>query len=321
MKRAANFTVCLLFMVLAAQAVRAQPRGKKPVRALPPTWDRDVLDVFFADAREKLVGERPQFSAVAASRPTGGGARPATGQEEAPSAGGIFAWSKVISPAAIEDEIKKQARAVDETVDIPGKFKGGGNNDARVQFSTIAVMFAIAGEHDGSVRWQDDAPGLRELFAQAGFSCKVGTDQSFNQSKLRKQDLADLIRGERPAAIKEAEAAAQWGKVSDRPPLMKRMETAFQKRLSPWLASDAEFKKNLEDIRHEAEVLAALGEVIQREGFEYYDDEDYLGYAKQMRDAAHEISEAAKLDNYDKARAASGNISKACSTCHEGYRS
>ncbi len=88
-----------------------------------------------------------------------------------------------------------------------------------------------------------------------------------------------------------------------------------------WTSNADEFKKNAEKAAREAELIAAIAEVIQREGFEFADDQTYLGFAKQMRDAALEVVDAAKIKNYDSARAASGKIDKACSQCHEGYRS
>lgn len=313
---------------MLAQAVGfAQERKtKKPERALPPRWTKEVRDTFANDAREKLKGERPPLgpgtggkkpTAVAAS---GTPATTATSAAEAP-ADGAFAWSKLISPEVLEDEIKAHKPLVDLSVTTPGPFKGGTNRDARKQFSTLAMLFAIIAEYDGDVRWQKDAPGLRELFAQAGFSCKVGTDQSYNQSRLRQQDLTDLIAGSSLASVAAADPNAAWDKVTNRPPLMQRMEEAFDKRLLPWLASEGAFKENNEKILHEAQLLAAISEVIQREGFEFADDDTYLGLAKAMRDGALGIVEGVKTNDYSKANESAGVITKACSECHEGYRS
>src|SRR5690606_4445538 len=106
-----------------------------------------------------------------------------------------------------------------------------------------------------------------------------------------------------------------------RPPLMVRFEEAFDKRINPWLSNKDAFTENAEKIYHEAQILAALSEVIQREGFEYWDDETYLEFAQQMRDGAVGIVDAVKTNNYEQARTSAGNISKSCSACHEGYRS
>jgi len=321
MRRPACIVTVLLLGFFAVQLVgQAAKRGDaRPKRALPPAWSADVKEAFYADLRELLSGERPNFGNLAATRPKTS-PQPGGSGEPAGSDGSSFAWSQLISPTSLEDEVKKLKMAIDQTVDTPGPFKGGGNRDARVQFTVLAVLFAVIADFDGDVRWKDQAAGLRELFAQAGFSCKVGTTQSYNQAKLRKQDLEELIRGSRVEGAREAEATVTWDKVADRPPLMQRMEQAFDKRLRPWLASESEFKNKAEDILREAQILAMISEVIQREGFEYWDDETYTGYAAAMRDAAKDIAEAVKLQSYQQASEAAGAISNACSECHSGYR-
>jgi cytochrome c556 len=50
------------------------------------------------------------------------------------------------------------------------------------------------------------------------------------------------------------------------------------------------------------------------------DDTDYADYAKRMRQAALDIVDAVKTNNYDKARTAVGEIDKSCTECHQSYR-
>jgi len=306
--------------VIVQTVVTAQKPGEPVQRARPPEWNSDVLNAFFADAREKLPGERPNLGIASATRPMPD--NPASSSQSGPDeSGSIFAWSKLISATSLEDEVKRYKLVLDQVVTTPGPFKGGGNREARVHFSTLALVFAIIGEFDGDVRWKDEAPDLRGMFAQAGFSCKVGTDQSYNQSKLRLQDLADLVRGESVSAAKsDIEREAKWDKVADRPPLMSRLEIAFDKRLSKMAASKALFEESIDEVRREAEIIAAIGEVIQREGYEYAGDEDYLQHARRMRDAGVQIREAIKTKDYGSVENAVGEIRKACTNCHESYR-
>jgi cytochrome c' len=158
------------------------------------------------------------------------------------------------------------------------------------------------------------------LLARAGFNAKVGTDASYNEAKLRKDDMESLIQGNQLQLNKNADPP-QWIKVSGRPPLMSRMEQAHKEGLAIWTANSADFAKNSEQLVHEAQILAAIAEVIQREGFEFADDEDYLKLAQQVRDNSLRVVEAAKQKKYDQARTATGEIGKACTACHEGYRS
>jgi cytochrome c556 len=293
-----------------------------PKRARPPKWSKRDSEVFFTDAREKLIGQRPSAGGHSASPAVAAGSGTTSGGDNAPAAseGGTFAWSNLISSDTIEAEVKLLQKDVSDTVQTPAQFKGGGYKDGRRQFTELAMLLAIIAEYDGDVRWKQSASGMRDLVGRAGMNCKVGTDASFNEAKLRKEDLEKLVRGEAPQ-VERGEPKTKWDKVAGRPPLMQRLEKAQQQGVAVWTADQGEFKKNAEKLEREAEILAAIAEVIQREGFEFSDDADYLGYAKQMRDAAKTVAEAARNKNYDQARKASGDISKACSSCHEGYRS
>ena len=64
---------------------------------------------------------------------------------------------------------------------------------------SICLNFGVAAEYDGTVRWQDVAPALRDAFARAGQNAKVGSDQTYQEAVSRKQDLDELVRGARVA--------------------------------------------------------------------------------------------------------------------------
>jgi hypothetical protein len=147
----------------------------------------------------------------------------------------------------------------------------------------------------------------------------VGTDQTFQEAAQRKQDLNDLVGGNRPKAT-DAEVKADWSQVADRPPLMQRLNIAHEDRLKKWLASKQEFTAKRDEIRHEAQLMTAIAHMISREGFDYWDDEQYAQFAEQLRQAGLDLSAAVELDNYDQAREAIGRSTKACADCHEGFR-
>jgi hypothetical protein len=277
--------------------------------------------VFFADAREKLIGNRPEFAKGGSVVVKGSPPPASSGGGDVPAAtAGSGTWSKLISAETLEDEIKSLQKQVSENVTTPAKFKGGGFKDGRRHFSELALLFGIIAEYDGEVRWKAQAGGIRDLMSRIGHNCKVGTDASYSEAKLRKEDLEQLVQGG-TIKVPEGDPDAKWEKVADRPPLMQRMEQAQQQGVALYTASASEFNKNADKLLREAQLLAAIGEVIQKEGFEFADDETYLGHARQMHDKAVEVIEAVKGKNYEAARAASGQIDKACSSCHEGFRS
>ncbi len=295
--------------------------GKK--RALPPKWDQRTLGKFLTDARGVLEGERPNFGDGAESKaPNGvtGPSLPSPGASNPSAPAGEFAWSKLISGDSLADEIKSYQTALKDEVKNPSQFKGDGFKKARRDFSFLAVAFAVIAEYDGDVRWKAQALAARDLFARAGVNCKVATDQSFNDSKARAEDLAALVRGETLQAPPNLETKTQWPKVSNRPPLMNRLDFAETNRLAVWTANQGDFNKNGDSIYREAQVVAMLAEVIQRDGYEFTDDNSYKGFAQEMQKHALEIAEAAKSKNFEQARKANGDLAKACSNCHGSFR-
>jgi hypothetical protein len=283
-------------------------------RAKPPKFPAAVKDAFFEDARKQLVGERPKT--------TEGSGRPAIavdngGPDSSASSGG-FNWSKLVDAETLEDEIKACQKALSEAVTVPEKFKGSGYKVGREQFSVAAAVFGVIAQFDGEVRWKQGAGGLRDAMAQAGANCKTASDQSFNEARARKDDLEKLVRGE-TVSLKPKSDEVTWDKVSHRPPLMKRLERGEQ-AIAQWTANSGEFQKNAERLRHEAQLVAMLAEIIQREKYEYSDDTAYLDYAKQLREGASAVSTAAANKSYEPARKGAGEMKKACAACHDEFK-
>jgi hypothetical protein len=301
-----------LLIALVCASIVARAAG--PVkRATPPKFNKSVEETFFPDARQKLDGPRPQPSTTESPALAAPEARVAS----PPSEGHASVWSKLISGEAVEDEIKLQQQKLSEAVQSAPKFKAGDFRRARTALSVLATMFAIDAEYGQSIRWQRQAPAMRDHLARAGFNCKVGTDNSFKEAKACRESLEELIRG----GTQPAEAAeAAWDKVADRAPLMQRLDQAQKLVLMPAVANAGEFSRRAEALEHEAQIVAALSEVMTQSGYEFADDDTYRQYAHDMQSQALAVRDAAAQKQYDAARAAVGEISKACSSCHEGYR-
>lgn len=300
-----------------ALAREGRGRPQEIRRAKPPAaeWDKSTAKTFLDDAFGELEGARPDF---AVARKAGGGGQTAIGA--APDAGGGFKWSALVSEETLTDEIKDMKRAVAEAVASGSDFKGGGYDRARDAFSTTALAFGIIAAFDKDIRWKKDAEAIRDLFARVGFNCKVGNEQSFNEAKLRAADLESLLDGTVPSARADREEDFRWSQVAGRPPLMSRLDTA-DAAIAAAVASKGDFDKAVERLLHDAEIVAVIGEVIQKADYEYFDDDTYRGYASAMRDAALQLRTAVQEKNYEAARAAAGSLKKSCDTCHGDYRS
>ncbi len=307
----------LMLVVCPVLFVLGQSKSN-PKRVKFPAFKDEgrIKTIFFSKALEKLAGARQiNTASIAGGGNTGNG-----GSEVATSNGMIGKWAALISAATIEDEVKAIKLAVDSGVDKPSQFSGGGYQNARYQFSVAAAMFGIIAEFDGDVRWKTQAQGIRDVFARTAGNCKVGSTQAYNEAKLRKADLQDLLGGATVDAKTNAEDF-NWSRVVDRPPLMQRLEVAVDERLSPMTSSADEFESNKETILHEAEIVAAISHIFTRPQMEDGDDEDYAGYANKMKSGALELLDAIKLDDANRAASAVGVMTQSCTECHELYRS
>lgn len=321
MRRWKLIVVALALFVPALLAWSQTKAPKAVKRAQPPKFGKADND-FYADAfKEGLVGERPanlgQPATAVASSPTPGGSTAGSGAAGVPGSG----WSGLISATTIEDEVKSLKLQVDAHVTTPSDFAGKGYKLARRDLSVLAMLFGIAGEYDAEVRWKKDAPAARDVFARTAANAKVGTSQVFQEAKLRRDELTDLVSGSSPYAGKEAELKAPWKDVCNRAPLMQHLESIWEPRLKPLLADKGQFAANSAKIMHDAEIMAAIGDVLSKDGMADADDDEYKAFCVKLRDGAKAIAEAVKLKNFDAASAGSGVISKSCVDCHESYRS
>jgi len=291
--------------------------GDRPHRrATPPAarWDKATSSTFLDDAFSVLEGPRPSFEK--AVEPVAEAARAAMPAD----AGGGVPWSRLVSEGTLTDEIKDMRAAVAGVAANASDFKGGGYDRARDAFSSIALAFGVIAAYDQDVRWKRDAATARDLFARAGFNCKVGTDQSFTETKARMDDLEAMLEGSSPQARAERAEDFAWSQVAGRSALMARLETA-EAAIAAGIASRGDFERDLARIFHDTEIMAVIGEVIQQPDFEYHDDDSYRGYAAAMRDAALELREACGKKDYEAARNAAADLRTSCDDCHGDYRS
>lgn len=294
----------LLLVVAIASSVAAA----EPPRARPPEFTDEDRAAFFPDAFAALVGEKPKPATV------GLAAEP---RFEAPT--DAVLWEKLIAADVLETEIKRQATRLATATRSKPAFKAGGFRDAADSLSLVAAMFAIAADHGGEPRWRDAAASLRDRFGKAGRAADDATDDAHTAAASASADMADLIRGARPDAP-VAGAVVDWSAVVTRSTVMRRMGAAEEERLTDWLASERSLRRNAEDARHEAQVLAALAEALVRPGADDADDPDYGAYARRLRDASVQLSAAAEEEDHAAAAAAMIEVSRSCVDCHADYR-
>jgi hypothetical protein len=302
--------VFLLIVVRAWSADRRAP----PPKFAPKQFE----GVFFEDVSQAIQGARPSIKEL-----RGEGAKN-EGKPQVASAVGNngttkrTGWGELIRPMALEDEVKRVKNRFDNTISTPAAFKSGGFADARRDLTILAVLFGIIAEHPDQVRWKDAAATARDLMARTASNCKAGSTQVFNEAKLRKQDLQDLISGSGLASRESTES--NWGTIADRVPLMQYLEELVNGTLKQVTANDQAVASGSEEAGRTVELVAVLATVLVAEGMVDAGDGDYAALTQRMKSATADARQAFERKDPTAYRSAVGAIGQACDACHEQYR-
>lgn len=312
-RKATTVLLVIGWLVMTPPQAFAQKQRSRP----PQFDDQAISDLFFSSLKDAFEGEPPSLSELRAKQ--GMAVQVAATANEAGAAGATSKWASLITPASLEDEIKRVKLLYDGAISTPGAFKGGGYQDARVNLSVLAMLFAVVQEHGGEVRWSKDAPAARDLMARTARNCAAGSTQVYNEAKLRKADLQDLVSGTGITAPPDVEDANDWAMIVDRTPMMEYVEMLLD-QLNSVARSAAEVEANVDEARRQAELLATVGSVIRQDGMDDSDDEDYTGLCDEMTRAAVELVRAIERQDYEAASSLVGGIEQSCADCHEQYR-
>ena len=323
MKKAV-FIFCVVFAIsqIALALPLIQQERKPRERVKRPTIDKKDSDYFDNVFKEALIGDRPApltKEAIAKSKNAGGPSGGSNETEPTTPAPGSGTWSQVISAEVIQSELKSLSSSMNQYVTSPGKFKSGGNRDVRQTASMIAVMFGVIAEFDGDIKWKKIASGARDSFAQCAQSSTTTSTAAYQQAKTRKEDLQQILNGGPFTPPVKPSEDFEWASVAVIPELMKRLKTSYRDKIKPWVADEKTYKKNFDELMHEAAVLAVISEILKKESMENADNDDYIGFCDSLRAGALSILNSASAKDYSMANKGSGMISQSCDDCHGEY--
>ena len=313
----AGFCLGLIVLPWATLQVLADER-RAPAPKVSDS-DGQIKSIFFEKLDDAFQGDRPTLSSIrTSSKAAMVASAAATTSGDVAKTKKSDRWSPLISAASIEDEIKQVRLRYDALITTPGKFNSGGYQNARLDLTILATLFGVIAEYGEEVRWKSDASAARDLIARTAFNCKAGSTQVYNEAKLRKADLQDLVSGTGLAG-REGNPESDWSMIADRSPLME-----YAEMLIDALEDDGRDEKSIEagipDIRRRAELLAMLGEVLVKEGLDDAEDEDYAEFSHGMTTASREVVSAIDRADNEAIRAGISGIRSRCDACHAEYR-
>jgi hypothetical protein len=306
---------CVTIVPLFGQQVR-----KKPTRASAPTLaPQEFEGVFFADVQKQLVGPAPTSNAQGQGTLDMESGSPVNATSNNASSSENNLWKERISGQSIEDLVKEGKGRLDTFITTPSKFTGGSYKDARREFTLLAILFAAIEQYPEKIRWQASAALARGRFGRVAANTKIASTPTFNEAKLRMDDLSTLLKG---SALTDSAPLTElvWSDIADRVPSMQILEWALREHLNRYVSSEAEFKSHSEDILKYAELVALIGETLHQPGMTDADDAEYKSWSTKMVQEATKLSEAVKLNNPSMAREAAGQLDQSCNACHNTFR-
>jgi len=308
---------------------KQQKKKKRPkvvaVRARKPDFSKaskETKRIYFDDIlKEGLAGPLPALAGpgskkLAGNSPQGTvtGPNPTSSVD---SKSGPF--TGLISPATVEGQVKRTVNELSKIITTPRKFRTD-YQKAHIAFTKLAVLFGVNEVMVQDVRWHSQAGKLRVSLAKTAASCRVGTAQAFQAAKQSLEDMRTVLSGSRASLPDVKEPLTQWDSVADRGPLMAWLEDLHQNKLRPYASGENAMKKNQEQVKENAELVAAISKILILPELDDFDDEDYQTHSKEMLSGAREIVSGIDASDYSSAIKGVNRIEKSCTSCHEDYR-
>lgn len=286
------------------------------LRARRPSWSQQTDLPFYADFySEALAGSPPDWSKLGTdSAPT-----TTLGGNPVASEAGDGLFDSLISPAVIEDEIKRSANLLTSQITTPVKFRSD-YRDVHQTYSQLTMLFAINEAYAGEVRWHDDAPAFRELMGKTAAGTRVSTQQAYQMAVQSRDELQQIVRGGRASVSASDEPLEDWGTIIDRTPLMTWLESLVSERMRTQSNDETAIKENKEELLKEAELVAAIAQVLVQPEVDEFDDDDYAAHAQSMKQAALQVRSALQVDNFQGVQDAINAIQQSCDDCHGDFR-
>ncbi len=265
--------------------------------------DRIYLRNLFAEA---LVGPRPE--------------KPLAPTETAiadapPGDSNGSGWSQFVTSEIIEDEIKLIYRQLQTDITTPSRFNGQISR-IRQQFNMLSMLFGIVHEYDRDIRWKEYAGSAQLVFAETAARAKTASTPAFENAKLRKDDLGELIRGGSIAIKEGVPAKLEWPNVIERRSMMARLDEGLGSSLQPGTVDASGFAQRKDELQRQAYIVLAISRILTQDGMEDAGDDGYVEYARSMGTAATDVLAGIRDDNFESTTRGVKAIEKSCAACH-----
>ena len=294
--------------------VEVRADGRKFLNRVP-------YDVFFEDPLSVAANQTPVEGSLGGGdpgTPDGGTEVASKDPVKADSPTAAADWKTIIPKEFLESEVKRIRNRLTGNLKTIGSYKQS-YLSMPTHIATLAALGGIAAEHSDAPNWKANSKHVRDLAGSMLVEKLKNTAPSYKQVNEPFMQIIDIFDGSPPAGLPEVADDTGFADVAEMGHLMKRLNVA-----SEWLkvnaGSEETYKGNIDDVKHEARVIAALAKVIMTEGYGYSDDKEYLGHSMPMMESAIKMATAAETGDFETYDIGLTRVYKSCQDCHTGYR-
>ncbi len=231
---------------------------------------------------------------------------------------GASGWEEMMPMETITSEINTVRNFLNESLQSVGAYNRSMLMVAP-NAAALAVLSGIVMEHPGNVNWKEDAGYIRDIAKQMNAeTLQLGKKDQDRLLRLF-ESMASVLDRSKPAGLKEPVATDTFADVAEMRLVMMRMAAA-QKKMKTEAGSASSFESQKEMINHEASILGTMTHVVTLPGYGYEDDQEFVGYAKKIIDAAREVRNAADAGDFGTYELALTKVSTACQECHSQFK-
>jgi hypothetical protein len=228
-------------------------------------------------------------------------------------------FDELISAEALEDLVKRNVNLLGTQITTPGRFRSE-YSTVHQTYVQLAALFAVNEHYGESVRWQESAGVYRTMLARTAAGTRVGTEQAYQLATRSREDLQQIMRGEKPNVEVSVEPLEDWSSLLYRSPLMTWLETLAQEEMRPLLGDDNQIRNHQDEIQQQAQQIAMIAQLLLMPNMEGHDDPAYAKHAQEMIAAVREIQAAYTRQDFGDVGIAANRVIQACDACHEDFR-
>jgi len=227
-------------------------------------------------------------------------------------------WEELIRGDDLQEEVKQIRLSMKQAFQSVQRYNGN-YQQLQIDGSVLAALAMVAKSHPESLTWKPKGDQVRDLAAKLA-AAATGLGRSYYEPAQKLYEPLDqLLSGNAPGNLPPPEEKARLDEFAPRGKLMRRLQRS-EDFLKANGGNEASFRSEIEQMRHEALIVALLGRVTADHAYDLADQPEYETQSKALIQAGKDAAAAAEKMDFAAFIEARDRMTKACNACHLDFR-